>query len=181
MRSTIATLIVGVILALPTLSRADDSPNAKLSGHYECHSTTFKWPSAPSEPLIQTATGTTDLVSDGSGHFTSGSGIINVLDDTARPPTGVTCHFTLREGRYALAADSTGSADLIWTLAPGSAMHCSNYVPGDTRPTGYIDETRDANRPGPSHTNFVVKEDHAYFSIVTPDSSALGECDKASD
>ncbi len=182
MRSTIAALAVGVILiVLPTVISADESPNVKFSGHYECHSTTFKWPSAPSEPLIQTATGTTEFISDGKGRFISGSGVINVLDDTARPPTGVTCHFTLREGRYSLGADGTGSADLIWTLAPGSALHCSGFVPGDTRPTGYIDETRDTNREGPSRSNFVIVGDRSYFSIVTPISSALGVCDKASD
>src|SRR5579863_2192818 len=136
MRITIAVaLTVVTSLALPIAARADGAPDAKFAGHYQCHSTTFFWPTAATEPPIQSATGTTDIVSDGSGHFTSGFGVINVLDDTARPGSLVTCHFTLHDGTYSIAADGEGAAEIVWNLVPGSGTHCSNYVPGDLRPT----------------------------------------------
>ena len=182
MRTMIAVALTVVIpLATPIASRGEGTPEAQFAGHYQCHSTTFFWPTVASEPPIQSATGTTELVSDGSGHFTSGSGVINVLDDIARPGSLVTCHFTLHDGTYSIDADGEGAAEIVWNLVSGSGTHCSNYVPGDLRPTGYIDETRDTNRPVASRTHFVFKGGRSYFSIVTPISSVLGVCDRAAD
>jgi hypothetical protein len=142
MRSAFPVAFLDVaLLGLPAVAHADGAFDAKFAGHYQCHSTTFFWPTNPDEPPVQSATGTTDLVSDGSGRFSSGSGVVNVLDDTARPGSLVTCHFTLREGTYAIAPAGVGVAQMQWDLVPGSGPHCSNYVPGDLRPTGSIDET----------------------------------------
>jgi hypothetical protein len=73
-----------------------------------------------------TGTGTTELVADGKGYYTSGTMTEQVADDTHTGGENLR-RFTLVSGLCTVATDGRGTASTVWKLASGGDSHCANF------------------------------------------------------
>lgn len=169
-------LAVALALSFAANAGAADTKftDAWLGGATKCSLRRYQWPISLDDAPTPTFVATIHLVSDGKGKYTSGTSEDRIADDTNRPSGEDICHFRLVDGSYTINPDGTGTATTQWALAPGSAAHCANFLPGNL--TGYINTGLETARRLPATVHFLIDGKRILWMSLNPGGPGIGVC-----